>query len=316
MMTIIVTSYSTKRLPGIERLLESLKSQSIHDYEIIYVVEGSEDLVRGIRDAMNELGVKGRILKSSKGLGLAGARNEGLREASGEIVCFIDDDVILSRGWCSAIVEAFATIPEISGATGPAYPIWSKGQMNWLPFQLDWLIGCTGWFTSNQPVEVTNVWGMNMCFSRRVLRSPEGFLGGSGMAKGRISGTVGEDVEISARIRRGGGHLYYLPHMAVYNSIDESRLSFAFILERSVRVGRDRGFFADWKSVVLASAPESRILVSLGGEVFGRLTGRQHLSFGERARTLSVTIVALLGVSIGFFAGRLEPHKMCSRHLS
>ncbi len=58
------------------------------------------------------------VVEDVEGRGPAWARNEGVRRASGEVVCFTDDDCVPSVGWA----EALAT-PLISGvgevSTGP-----------------------------------------------------------------------------------------------------------------------------------------------------------------------------------------------------
>jgi glycosyltransferase involved in cell wall biosynthesis len=52
--------------------------------------------------------------------GLVNARNKGLEQAKGEIVSFIDDDVVLDPGWTEAIVERFND-EKIGGVTGPTF---------------------------------------------------------------------------------------------------------------------------------------------------------------------------------------------------
>lgn len=54
--------------------------------------------------------------------GLARAHNRGIAAASGSIVAFTDDDVVVDSGWLTRIAEAFATSPEVGAVTGLIFP--------------------------------------------------------------------------------------------------------------------------------------------------------------------------------------------------
>ncbi|MDT5075605.1 MAG: hypothetical protein QOJ80_242 [Mycobacterium sp.] len=54
--------------------------------------------------------------------GLASAHNRGLVEAQGEIVAFVDDDVIVDRHWLTAIAEGFAADSSVGCVTGLILP--------------------------------------------------------------------------------------------------------------------------------------------------------------------------------------------------
>jgi GT2 family glycosyltransferase/hydroxymethylpyrimidine pyrophosphatase-like HAD family hydrolase len=55
--------------------------------------------------------------------GLAAAHNRGMEAASGEILAFTDDDVIVDRLWLATIAEAFATVDRVGAVTGLIYPL-------------------------------------------------------------------------------------------------------------------------------------------------------------------------------------------------
>jgi GT2 family glycosyltransferase len=50
---------------------------------------------------------------------LAQARNDGIAQAAGEIVAFIDDDAVPEPTWAEAITRAFRALPDRSAVTGP-----------------------------------------------------------------------------------------------------------------------------------------------------------------------------------------------------
>ena len=304
MISIVVTSYTLARLADIRDLLDSIKSQSVQDFEVVYVVERSKELLQNVESMLDERGLSAKTVYNDTRLGLPESRNLGIKAATGEIIGFVDDDVVLDRDWCKAAQEGFESITGIAGATGPAYPLWVNEPLLWLPPELDWLIGCTRWVVSSQPIEVTNVWGMNMCFLRRALDESGRFLERSGMRNGRTVGWLGEDIELSSRIRMWGGRLLFLPGMKVLNKVYDYRMSNRYVLERSIRAGYDRGALVSFARLLSGGTQEAGILKSLARNLI--LTPSTYGRTRANLRKLSsVSLLAASGLSVGYLMNRL-----------
>jgi len=71
------------------------------------------------------------ILNDGK-YGLSTARNVGIKHANGDIIVFVDDDVLLCPDWAEKMVEAYKD-NAIIGVTGPAFPLWEDASMAWFP---------------------------------------------------------------------------------------------------------------------------------------------------------------------------------------
>ena len=63
--------------------------------------------------------------------GLLTGRHRGAQEASGDVLCFLDDDVILSSSWWDGVQDSFSD-QKIVLAGGPSVPEFAVNPPNWL----------------------------------------------------------------------------------------------------------------------------------------------------------------------------------------
>ena len=264
-ISIIVTSYSADRLDDIRGLLQSIRRQIALNYEVVYVTERDRRLQRTVAEEIRGLGLTANVIHNEGNKGLAEARNLGASVASGDILGFVDDDVTLDPGWSRVVEETFRACPNVAGMTGPAYPDWDGRPAVWLPFEFDWLIGCTRWFKSKVMVEVRNCWGMNMCFRKSVFERCGGFSPSTGYHRGEMA----EDVEFSIRVRKTTGEkILYNPLMKVGSRVHPYRLSDRFIIERSWWIGKSRKCIKRSESVSPGvRSYEDGVLSSILGEL-------------------------------------------------
>ena len=116
MISVIIPAYNEEE--SIVRCLESLEKQTIprSEYEII-VVDGNS------RDATRELAAPYAdqvMIQESERVG--GARNDGIRAASGTLIATTDADCICPPDWLATIEEGFSH-DSVVQMYGPIYPI-------------------------------------------------------------------------------------------------------------------------------------------------------------------------------------------------
>jgi glycosyltransferase involved in cell wall biosynthesis len=92
--------------------IDSIYSQDISDFEIIFVVNGSNDESENICLMARECHSNIRVIVTDA-VGVSSARNIGLREAQGEYVVFVDADDCLLPGALTAFEETCADMPDI-----------------------------------------------------------------------------------------------------------------------------------------------------------------------------------------------------------
>lgn len=174
--------------------------------------------------------------------GLSAARNAGLAEAGGEIVCYLDDDAIAEPNWLAEISKAFDAHPEAGVVGGsillkkpePLPRWWRDGmEVHWSHFAPDYP-GCTAvthW--SQYP------WGANWCARREALLA----MGGFRTRYGRKPGTLmsGEEVTAAALIQRLGWAVGVAPQARVTHDVLPERFTLRHV--RGILLGGRQSWY-------------------------------------------------------------------------
>ena len=81
------------------------------DYELLVIDNGSKDRTREVCAAVGTF-FSGRLrIVGESRPGLARARNAGLANAKGEVIAFIDDDIVPDSQWLEVLMKSFVPIP-------------------------------------------------------------------------------------------------------------------------------------------------------------------------------------------------------------
>lgn len=97
LVTVIIPAYNEEKY--IQKCLDSLKNQTLENFEIIVVDDGSTDSTKQIA---SKLGVKVTSLTHG---GPGRAKNYGARIASGKILVFLDADMFVEKSYLKKIIK-------------------------------------------------------------------------------------------------------------------------------------------------------------------------------------------------------------------
>lgn len=115
MISVVVPLYNKK--DSIGSTLESVLAQTYSDFELLVVddgsVDGSAEIVSGYDDS------RIRLIRKSNG-GASSARNEGIRNACGEWVAFLDGDDLWEKDFLSEVGRMISDFPQ-AGIVGTSY---------------------------------------------------------------------------------------------------------------------------------------------------------------------------------------------------
>ena len=203
------------------------------DYEIIVVDNCSTDATADIVRSKAASGPRLICVPEPK-LGLSHARNTGLRQATADIIAFLDDDAVADQDWLSNIARAFAEF-DPAVVCGPVEPIWGMQRPAWLSDDLLSVYSVVAWSEMPRPL-IGEEWvvGANMAFSRNALGSDS-----FDARLGRIGAGLlcGEETELVDRIRQRNGTVLYDPRVRVAHHIHAARLARRWYLDRMVAQG-------------------------------------------------------------------------------
>lgn len=116
--SIIIPTY--ERPETVTATVQSVLDQSVTDYEVIVVDDGSNDpdQLRTLeRLASND---RVTVLELTENVGPAAARNRGWRVASADPILFTDDDCLVPNNWVERLTDSFE--PGVGAVGGPLLP--------------------------------------------------------------------------------------------------------------------------------------------------------------------------------------------------
>jgi glucosyl-dolichyl phosphate glucuronosyltransferase len=157
-------------------------------------------------------------------------QNRAIAQAGGEILVFLDDDLVVAPGYLEAVENFFDTHREFAAMKGRILAAEDpEKKVGPMAAYLDLPIVDHG----DQVIEVRGVLGANMAFRADALRQ----VGLFDERLGPGAGGHEEETEMSKRLRRAGFRIGYAPKALVYHEVDPSRAN----RERFIRIARERG---------------------------------------------------------------------------
>lgn len=170
-------------------------------------------------------------------VGLSYARNAGISEARGEIVCFLDDDALAAPDWLEWILAAYEHNPRLGVVGGkillkrpePA-PRWMLPgwEVYWSHFDPPEKELKTAQHWSHYP------WGANWTARKAALLEAGGFPArGFGRKGGKIQD--GEEIAAAAMVQKMGYDIGVEPRATVIHAVDPARFTFRFVWNKIFR---------------------------------------------------------------------------------
>lgn len=168
--------------------------------------------------------------------GASRARNLGIRQARGEVIVFIDDDLEVVPGLLSAYLEALTGITPTPGVIGgKVLPRWLSPRPSWYPEEKEYLLGIYDRGDQLIPMPGTDLpITANCAVLREVVDRAAPFDERIGFSYARRTSMVGgEDSLFALRIKHANYPLYYQPRATAFHKIPKGKLTRRHLFRRS-----------------------------------------------------------------------------------
>ncbi len=222
-ITVILCTYnrSESLARAMESVAVSLMPESV-EWQVLVVDNNSRDQTRVVvEDFCRRYPGRFAYLFEPR-QGKSNALNSGIREARGDVLAFMDDDVIVAPNWLCNLTRSLND-GQWAGAGGRILPETFKpprwldttGRYALAPLAM-FDLGSEAGELKEPPV------GTNMAFRKEVVSKVGNFRTDLGPQPG--SEIRNEDTEFGARLLRTGERLWYEPSAVVYHAVAARRL--------------------------------------------------------------------------------------------
>lgn len=227
--SIIICSYNRFELltETIDSVVSVLKNRQ--DYEVLIIDNKSTDPTPSLEQKYS-FNKRIRYYLETK-QGLSHARNRGMKEAKGEILVYLDDDVELEKNYFE-IADYVLSDESISILGGKVLPF-NTALPSWLPKKYYFLVSVfdEGEYSKN----VKYLLGANFMVRKIVANKIGGFNTRLGRKGNSLAG--GEEIDYLNRAHSSKCIVYYSPDLIVHHKIND-KLNENYVLTYSKEHGR------------------------------------------------------------------------------
>ena len=218
MKRISVIVCTRNRSAQLETALSSFESCAVPEgweAELVVVDNGSTDDTAAIAGRKPARGSFRITVVREPRPGLSCARNAGIRQATGEIIAFTDDDCQAQADWITSLVRAFGLYPDVDSVFGRVEATSGADAGRTVAVKTE--TRGRDYRYPDMPGRIGH--GNNMAFRRQALEKAGPFdeaLGAGGPLR------AAEDLDMAYRILRGGGQVRYEPSCVILHAPRET----------------------------------------------------------------------------------------------
>ncbi len=235
-MTITVILCTYDRCRSLAKALDSIAAQALAEpiaWEVLVVDNNSRDQTREVvEDFSRRYPGRFRYLFEPR-QGKSHALNAGVREARGDILAFVDDDVTVERTWLQHLTAALHN-SDWAGSGGRTLPAQAFSPPRWLaldgPYSLGGML-YAHFDLGDNPRQLDRApYGTNMAFRKEMFEEYGVFRTDLGPGLDRTIPRFNEDTEFGRRLMAAGERLRYEPSAVVYHVVPQDRIKKNYFL--------------------------------------------------------------------------------------
>lgn len=283
-ISIIIASYNGAQ--SLPRCFAALRAQREHRCSVEYILvdNASTDQTRELMREFTDL-MGGETLQEPR-KGKSFALNTALQRAQGDLVVFIDDDILPDETWLSSLIEAATANSGVALFAGALRPDWPAQPREWQSALADSgrSFGCTPISRQAGPCRHKTVKGGNFAIRRTAICGIKFDERASNLGD-RNNAAGGQDTRFAGEIAENGGNLRFVPSASARHIVKPHEISASAVFRRYRRIGRgsaaQRSALAVW-----LTAPFTLIAFSVLG-VLALICGRKSFAATQMTRAAS-----------------------------
>ncbi len=272
MPVVSVVIPTRNRADSLDRALRSIVDPApTTPFEIVVVDNASDDETAAVLERWEARDGRIRSMRETE-LGRAPALRTGTKAATGPVLLFTDDDVLVEPGWIDAYARFFERRAGASVAGGPITPFPRAGR--WPAWYADVAAPSLGMVVHDgeRPLGVgEHIWGANMAVRASTFERIGGWRADLGV-RGAVHPTdpgENEDVEFQYRARERGEQVWFCPAARVRHAVGVRPPG--WFLRRAFANGRNSTLRRPWPGMPrvrrVEPASAAAILVCVGRSV-------------------------------------------------
>src|SRR5258708_5921413 len=232
-LTVILGTYNG--CESLAKAVEGLPVCELPDYvawEVLVVDNNSSDRTREVTETLRDhFPGHFRYLFEPRP-GKSNALNAGIKDARGDILAFMDDDVAVEPTWLRNLT---ATLLDSTwaGSAGRTLPERSFSPPSWIPRKGLYALAPLAVFDrGTEPFQLAETpYGNNMAYRKSIVEKYGGFRVDLGPCAGSLGVQKSEDSEFGIRLLKAGELLRYEPAAVLYHAIPQNRVQKSYFLE-------------------------------------------------------------------------------------
>lgn len=293
MISIIIPTFNRS-----EQLAQTLQGlcaveTPTHLFEIIVVDNGSTDATKQVVKQYQQERRNISIRYEYDSIpGLLTGRHKGAQVSKGDILTFIDDDVVVDPQWLNTIIETMNTQKDITFLTGPNIPLYESTPPEWLhEFWSETPYGgkMCAWLSlldlGNKPIEIdpSYVWGLNFTLRKAAFIELGGFHPDNIPKQFQQFQGDGE-TGLAIKGRELGKKALYHPGVKLHHQIPTSRLTYTYFDNRAFYQGVCRSYTALRRAHGLYATPAPKTAQPLFKRLIKRISKHLKARFTEEPK--------------------------------
>ena len=231
------------------------------------------------------------------------ALNKALPYATGQLLVFIDDDVIVQPDWLTELWAGVQRNPEFDvfgGTIKPQYPDRTiDKRINLEHHSISPAFVITNPELSEGEISHGKVWGPNMAVTRRVIDS--GLIFNPNIGPNGVDYVMGSETEFLQRVTQAGFRCAFIPRAVVFHQIRENQLTLEWLAGRAVRQGKG--------SAAVSELPNGKYLFGAPRYLYKKVILHKIFMFTSRLKQSNEQYYSHL-IRHNFLKGQIEQYRV------